>query len=269
MQEQYEIENIEQLHAVADVLRLRIIDILREQPMTVTQLGERLGMAPAKVHYHVRELERVGLLRLVETREKGGILEKYYRPIARVISVEKTLLSAPPDESNAALGAWLGQVKENFLAAFQQVLEQKVEKPMISLAFTRLYITPDELNGILKQIEELVKPYEQSRGEQGEREIVATLLTYPERGATQPLPVAASSSTRMAQVVGTMHISRADLEKELAEGRRLSVTVVGICQFADDVSADLAERAIERMRVIGKLFAPPAVREVVLRKQDD
>jgi len=77
MIERYEIENIEQLRAIADVLRLRIIDILQKQPMTVTQLGEVLGLAPAKVHYHVRELERVGLLRLVETREKGGILEKY------------------------------------------------------------------------------------------------------------------------------------------------------------------------------------------------
>lgn len=183
MQEHYEIENIEQLRAVADVLRLRILDILREQPMTVTQLGEKLGLAPAKVHYHVRELERVGLLKLVETREKGGILEKYYQPIARVIGVEQTLLTSPPDESVAALSAWLGQVRESFLGAFKQVVEQKVEKPMLSLAFTRLYITPDELNAAIKQIEELVRPYEQPRGVDGEREVVGTLLIYPEGSA--------------------------------------------------------------------------------------
>ena len=74
MLEQYEIETIEQLRAIADLLRLRIVDILKEKPMTVTQLGEALGQAPAKVHYHVRELEKVGLLRLVETREKGLVL---------------------------------------------------------------------------------------------------------------------------------------------------------------------------------------------------
>src|SRR5947209_5417117 len=105
MLEQYEIETIEQLRAIADLLRLRIVDVLKEKPMTVTQLGEVLGEAPAKVHYHVRELEKVGLLRLVETREKGGILEKYYQPIARDFSVEKQLLSAPPDEAVAMMGA--------------------------------------------------------------------------------------------------------------------------------------------------------------------
>ena len=104
MLESYEIENIEQLRAIADMLRLRIFEMLQNKPMTVTQLGEELGEAPAKVHYHVRELERVGLLRLVETREKGGILEKYYQPIAREISVEKSLLSAPPAEALAMIG---------------------------------------------------------------------------------------------------------------------------------------------------------------------
>ena len=72
MLESYEIENIEQLRAIADMLRLRIFEMLQQKPMTVTQLGEELGEAPAKVHYHVRELEKVGLLRLVETCEKGG-----------------------------------------------------------------------------------------------------------------------------------------------------------------------------------------------------
>jgi DNA-binding transcriptional ArsR family regulator len=100
MLERYEIETLEQLRAIADVRRLRIVDLLREQPLTVTQLGERMGLAPAKVHYHVRELEKVGLLRLVETREKGGILEKYYQAIAREVCVpDGLLLTAPSDET--------------------------------------------------------------------------------------------------------------------------------------------------------------------------
>ena len=60
MLENYEIETIEQLRAIADMRRARILELLRDQPMTVTQLGELMGEAPAKIHYHVRELERVG-----------------------------------------------------------------------------------------------------------------------------------------------------------------------------------------------------------------
>src|SRR5438270_5478558 len=141
MLESYEIENIEQLRAIADMLRVRIIDLLQKQPMTVTQIGEELGEAPAKIHYHVRELERVGLLRRVETREKGGILEKYYQPIAREFSVEKSLLSAPPDEAVAVVGRVLNQIKEGFQRALRAVLQQKDVKPRMSMAITSMYVT--------------------------------------------------------------------------------------------------------------------------------
>ena len=101
----YEINSLEQLRAMADQLRLSILQRLLGRAMTVTQLGEALGIAPAKAHYHVRELERVGLVRLVQTREKGGILEKYYRAVAEDIQVPRSLLSsAPTDEALAALG---------------------------------------------------------------------------------------------------------------------------------------------------------------------
>ena len=54
--EVYELETLEQLRAIADELRTRIAEALTHRAMTVTQLGELLGQAPAKIHYHVREL---------------------------------------------------------------------------------------------------------------------------------------------------------------------------------------------------------------------
>src|SRR5437773_3493469 len=109
--------------------RVRILDLLTESPLTVTQLAERMHLAPAKIHYHVRELERVGLLRLVETREKGGILEKYYQPVAHDFSVQKQLFSAPVDEAMSTITTWFNQIREGFLKAFRKVLERKEEKP--------------------------------------------------------------------------------------------------------------------------------------------
>jgi DNA-binding transcriptional ArsR family regulator len=277
MLERYEIENIEQLRAIADVLRLRIIDVLLKRSMTVTQLGEALGLAPAKVHYHVRELERVGLLRLVETREKGGILEKYYQPIARDISVGHALLSASSDEAVATISTWFGQVKDDFLRAFRHELELKGEKREnilpLGLGFSRLYITPAELRDLFKQINELLKPFETARDIAGEQEVLAMVVTYPEGGPVDsstaslaPLPVTQADEV---WAVGASHYSRAELEKVRAEGKRLNITVVGVCQFADDVSAELADQAIEHFNIIGKLFASTAVREVLSKKRSD
>ncbi|MFX9193241.1 hypothetical protein ABTN81_19910, partial [Acinetobacter baumannii] len=74
---------------------------------TVTQLGDELGETPSKLHYHVRELERIGAIKLVETREKGGILEKYFRAVAKNISVPADMLRySPPDEIQSMLLEW-------------------------------------------------------------------------------------------------------------------------------------------------------------------
>ncbi len=264
MLEQYEIENIEQLRAIADLLRLRIIDVLVKQPMTVTQLGEMLGEAPAKMHYHVRELEKVGLLKLVETREKGGILEKYYQPVARELSVDRALLSAPSDESTAMLRTLLGQISESFLREFRRSVEQKSEKEA-HLGLSRLFMTNEEQERFSKQVADISRPYETPRGGAGERELVAVLLIFPE-SAGGDATITELASTSKVWVVGTASYSRSDLEKTLAEGKRLNIEVVGICNFADDVTPDLADRAVNHLRIVGQLNASPAVREVLTRK---
>lgn len=277
MQEHYEIETLEQLRAIADLLRLRILDVLEQRPMTVTQLGDVLGEAPAKVHYHVRELEKVGLLRLVETREKGGILEKYYQPVAREFSVEKRLLSAPLDEAMATMSNLLSQIKEGFLRAFRRVLEQKEERPRSSLGFMRVYLTAEEHERLSKQIAELVKPYEQRRGIEGEQEMLATFITYPQEASQSEVVQAEKQMQTQAQTeatgvplpsmsLGLVEYSRAELEKVVAQGKRKRVHIVGRCRLADDISPDLADHAFEQFHLVGKLEASPAVREVLMKK---
>jgi DNA-binding transcriptional ArsR family regulator len=269
MLEAYEINTLEQLRAVADTLRIQIIDLLINRPMTVTQLGEALNMAPAKIHYHVRELEKVGLLQLVEKREKGGVLEKYYQSIARDFSVSKDLfLTAPPDDSLAALGAYIDQVKDDFLRAFRvSFLERKDEHPLITLGGSRLFITREEFRQLMDQIMALFKQYESARGIEGEQEIWSSILAYAQAdGQPRPTP-AGAITTKNAWSVGALSYNRQELEKVVAEGHRLNLNVTGICTFANDVSADLADRAIEKFTLIGKLQSPPDVREVLMRKR--
>ncbi|MEO8970514.1 MAG: helix-turn-helix domain-containing protein [Ktedonobacteraceae bacterium] len=266
-QEHYKIDSIEQLRAIADGLRIRIIEMLQEQPMTVTQLGDAMGEAPAKIHYHVRELEKVGLLKLVETREKGGILEKYYQPIARDFSVENSLfLQATPDESLAAIGAWFDQLKDGFQRAFRVAIEKKEESPEVVLNDAILYLTTAEQQQLCQQINELFKPYGERRGREDEQPMIGSFIIYPRDVATKA-PQPANESIRNVWMVGSMQFSRADLEQVLVEGQRLHIHVTGICKFAKDISATLADSAIEQLQVIGKIEASPAVREVLERKR--
>jgi DNA-binding transcriptional ArsR family regulator len=62
--------------------RMAILEALRAGPATVTQVSGRLGVHPANLTRHVRVLEAAGLVVLVEKRDTGRNLEKYYAATA-------------------------------------------------------------------------------------------------------------------------------------------------------------------------------------------
>jgi DNA-binding transcriptional ArsR family regulator len=63
-------------------LRRRILDSL-DEPDSATGVGRRLGVPRQKVNYHLRELERAGLVELAEERRRRGFVERRLRAIAR------------------------------------------------------------------------------------------------------------------------------------------------------------------------------------------
>jgi DNA-binding transcriptional ArsR family regulator len=74
----------QQLKALADPTRNRLLHILANQEATNQQLAATLGEPQAKVLHHVRFLLDAGLIVLVEQRVRGGNVEKFYRATARV-----------------------------------------------------------------------------------------------------------------------------------------------------------------------------------------
>jgi DNA-binding transcriptional ArsR family regulator len=178
--ELYQIEKVEQLRVISDRLRTRIADLLGRRAMTVAQLSDDLGLAHAKVHYHVRELEQAGLVHLVATREKGGILEKYYRAVARVFSIAPGLLrSLPPDESVATVTEFVQQILNDALRAFALDLRQpRPGSNAGTLSETALYLTDDEARLLMGKVADLLRPYEEPRGVEGVRERTFVHLLY-------------------------------------------------------------------------------------------
>jgi len=298
--ELYNLETVEQLRAIADPLRVRIVDALSQRALTATGLGEALGLPANKAHYHVRELEKVGLARLVETREKGGILEKYYRAVARTLDVPGALLrTVPPDESVAVAGDLLHFFTQGFLRALAHGLRlPDWSEHRITFAPAYLWMTDEEYGDALKKVYALLESYRTPRGVDGEHEHAVTLFSYdtslardehgsaPEaredgapRATPTPTPTPTSTSTPLAQqglartipaiTIGVTWYSRADLEAVVARGERLDLNVVGVAAFADDIPADLADRAVARFRHRGALRASPAVRDALARKREE
>jgi len=69
-----------------------------------------------------------------------------------------------------------------------------------------------------------------------------------------------SSVARRSMVLGLQRFTRQDLEKVLAAGEQLHVHVLGLATIDDDVSPQLATRAIASVLVLGALRASPEVK---------
>ncbi len=72
----------EAARTVLDPLRTRILHVLRE-PGSAASVARDLDLPRQRVAYHVRELEKAGVLEHVEDRRKGNCTERIVRATAR------------------------------------------------------------------------------------------------------------------------------------------------------------------------------------------
>jgi DNA-binding transcriptional ArsR family regulator len=84
-----------------DPVRARLLAELTE-PASATMLAARIGLSRQKVNYHLRALERHGLVELVEERRKGNVTERLLRASAASYVISPAALAAvQPDPSRA------------------------------------------------------------------------------------------------------------------------------------------------------------------------
>ncbi len=91
------------LRLLGDPRRLAILRLLMEKPATLSQLGGRLGITPARVRHHLVQLEEAGFVKLVNTRQVRGFTEKYYRATAQAYWLNLTLMPEPPEKGRVVV----------------------------------------------------------------------------------------------------------------------------------------------------------------------
>ncbi|MEC2072548.1 ArsR/SmtB family transcription factor [Alkalihalophilus marmarensis] len=74
--------SVEQAKLLGNALRVKIMKQLLNEPKTSKQVATQLGHSPGNVHYHLKKLHEGGLLELVEEKQFGGVVEKYYQAVA-------------------------------------------------------------------------------------------------------------------------------------------------------------------------------------------
>ncbi|TDE39348.1 ArsR family transcriptional regulator [Nonomuraea mesophila] len=91
------IEDPAAAEASLDPMRSKLLAELVE-PGSATSLAARVGLARQKVNYHLRTLEKHGLVELVEERRKGNVTERVMQATAASFVISPTALaSMQPD----------------------------------------------------------------------------------------------------------------------------------------------------------------------------
>jgi len=131
--------------------RMQLLTALRDGPATSTMMARQLDVHPANLTRHIRTLKEAGLITLVEKRDTGRNLEKWYAASARTYEVAPDAegLKAPhkigiafarsdlsealarlPDEEPEDVCTWVVETSVDAaqVAAFQAELKTLAEK---------------------------------------------------------------------------------------------------------------------------------------------
>ena len=178
------LETPEEVHALADPLRL---DLLRAfgTPRSPKAAAELLGVPTTRVYHHVDVLERAGLIRVVETRQVRGTVERHYRAVASIFQLGATISGASGAAGTTREDAWsvLSAAMTDLHGA--AAADDVDSAPRALAARTRLGLSAEDLPAFLADIEDLFSRYEPTE-EDGRTAYRFTLVGFPEGGSRPP-----------------------------------------------------------------------------------
>lgn len=112
MQRTEVLTDLSRLQALTHPVRLRMLDLLRDA-QSAASVARAIGEPRQKINYHLKELERGGLVRPAGERRKGNMTEQLYQSVAgtflvspRVAWTDARRGAALQDQ--ASLGALVG-----------------------------------------------------------------------------------------------------------------------------------------------------------------
>jgi DNA-binding transcriptional ArsR family regulator len=160
-----------------DPVRARLLAELAE-PGSATTLAARMGLARQKVNYHLRALERHGLVELVEERRKGSVTERVMRAAAASYVISPAALAAvAPDPTRSP-----DQLSARWLLAVAARLVRDVGALITGAAKARQRVATFAIDVV--RGDRRVRQRQAAAGQHGY--LAHAVLRYPDRGTDLP-----------------------------------------------------------------------------------
>jgi DNA-binding transcriptional ArsR family regulator len=173
-------EGVEQIvaKAFAHPLRVQILIILNEKVASPNMLAQQLDQSLNLVAYHVRVLEKYDCIELVDTKQRRGATEHFYRATRRQFLSDDEWLRLPESLRPGVAGAVLKSVFEDLEAASKSGTLDEVDD--MHLSRTPMVLdqqgwddVSDALKGCLDRLLEIQAEASERMAEKGEEGVLA------------------------------------------------------------------------------------------------
>ncbi len=167
MKSRVKLTTIEQIKAYSDPYRLKIITYLRNrnEEATVKQIADYLGELPAKVHYHMKKLEKAGIVEIIRTQEIKGIIAKYYYLTAEIFEIigediQEEAKQVYKSQVLNLVNDYYEKSKEKSIEALVERIDKGEEHKSLSIVYRDIYVTEEEFGELNSEIIKLVSKYD-------------------------------------------------------------------------------------------------------------
>jgi len=142
--------------ALADPLRLQLVDWLMERPRSARELADCAGLPADRLYYHLGQLEQAGLIEVTEYRRLArGKAERVYA----TAEAEPPGDDASPQETAAFLGSMLEATAMDITAAFQA--QQAGRRRDVHLTRAALRLTDEALADLRSHLTQVADGFAQ------------------------------------------------------------------------------------------------------------
>ena len=169
--------------ALADPLRIRLLEWLAEEPQSARQLAGCAGMPADRLYYHLGQLEKAGLIEVASYRRLArGKAERVY---ARA-ETEPPGDDASPEQTAAFLGSVLEATAMDITAAYQA--RQSGCRREVDLHRGSLRLTDQALAELRGHIEQLAARFADPGADGTWTRVVLALVDVQDRPDADPPP---------------------------------------------------------------------------------
>ncbi|MTI68490.1 MAG: helix-turn-helix transcriptional regulator [Firmicutes bacterium] len=168
MKKQKILSTLEEIKVFSNPYRLQILNTIKKlnKPATVKQIAEKMKETPAKVHYHVKKLEKVDILHIVDTKEINGIIAKYYNLTAENYTLDHN--ETDPEIKKLILNEFQRTISSIYDKSKKTILKEiKSEDPNIEkenkiedIFSSEIYLSNKDANELKKIIQKYVEKNE-------------------------------------------------------------------------------------------------------------